>query len=131
MSSSTVNAKRPFGIAQSTVEQGSIISAVTATGTINPITTVQVGSQVSGMIESLHADFNSKVKAGEVVARIDPFPYRARRDQAEANLANAKAALMKARIDLAQRKREVDRAKTLIGQQFVSQNEVDIAVTAL
>ena len=122
--------KVPVRYRTSTVEQGSIISAVTATGTINPITTVQVGSQVSGMIESLHADFNSKVKAGEVVARIDPFPYRARRDQADANLANAKAALMKARIDLAQRKREVDRAKTLIGQQFVSQNEVDIAVTA-
>ena len=122
--------KVPVRYRTSTVDQGSIISAVTATGTINPITTVQVGSQVSGMIESLHADFNSKVKAGEVVARIDPFPYRARRDQADANLANAKAALMKARIDLAQRKREVDRAKTLIGQQFVSQNEVDIAVTA-
>ncbi|MGH7258079.1 MAG: efflux RND transporter periplasmic adaptor subunit, partial [Nitrospiraceae bacterium] len=122
--------KVPVRYRTATVEQGSIISAVTATGTINPITTVQVGSQVSGMIESLHADFNSKVKTGEVVARIDPFPYRARRDQADANLANAKAALMKARIDLAQRKREVDRAKTLIGQQFVSQNEVDVAVTA-
>jgi len=122
--------KVPVRYRTAAVEQGSIISAVTATGTINPITTVQVGSQVSGMIESLHADFNSKVKRGEVVARIDPFPYRARRDQADANLANAKAALMKARIDLAQRKREVDRAQTLVGQQFVSQNEVDVAVTA-
>ena len=62
------------------VERGTVISLVTATGTINPITTIQVGSQVSGMIESLHADFNSKVKAHQVVARIDPFPYQARSD---------------------------------------------------
>ncbi len=122
--------KVPVRYRTASVELGSIMSVVTATGTINPITTVQVGSQVSGMIESLHADFNSKVKAGQVVARIDPFPYRARRDQAEANLANAKASLTKARIDLAQRKREMDRAKALVGQQFVSQNEVDIALTA-
>ena len=112
------------------VERGTVISLVTATGTINPITTVQVGSQVSGMIESLHADFNSKVKANQIVARIDPFPYQARRDQAVASLANAKAALEKARIDLAQRRRELDRAKSLIGQQFISQNEVDVALTA-
>jgi HlyD family secretion protein len=112
------------------VERGTIISLVTATGTINPITTIQVGSQVSGMIESLHADFNSKVKANHVVARIDPFPYQARRDQAAASLANARAAFDKARIDLAQRRRELDRAKSLIGQQFISQNEVDVALTA-
>ncbi len=112
------------------VERGTIISLVTATGTINPITTVQVGSQVSGMIESLHADFNSKVRANQVVARIDPFPYQARRDQAIASLANAKAAFDKARIDLAQRRRELERAKSLIDQQFISQNEVDVALTA-
>ncbi|MCI1279752.1 MAG: efflux RND transporter periplasmic adaptor subunit [Nitrospira sp.] len=112
------------------VERGTIVSLVTATGTINPITTIQVGSQVSGMIESLHADFNSKVTANQVVARIDPFPYQARRDQAVASLANAKAAFDKARIDLAQRRRELDRAKSLIGQQFISQNEVDVALTA-
>lgn len=112
------------------VERGPVISTVTATGTINPVTTVQVGSQVSGMIESLHADFNSTVKTGEVVARIDPFPYRAKRDQASANLANAKAALVKARVDLSQRKRELDRVQVLLTQQFVSQNEVDVAVTA-
>lgn len=112
------------------VERGTIVSLVTATGTINPITTIQVGSQVSGMIESLHADFNSKVKANQVVARIDPFPYQARRDQAVASLANMRAAFDKARIDLAQRRRELDRAKSLIGQQFISQNEVDVALTA-
>ena len=122
--------KAPIRYRTVPVERGTVVSLVTATGTINPITTVQVGSQVSGMIESLHADFNSKVKANQVVARIDPFPYQARRDQAVASLANAKAAFDKARIDLAQRRRELDRAKSLIGQQFISQNEVDVALTA-
>jgi HlyD family secretion protein len=122
--------KIPVRYRTAPVEKGSIVSVITATGTINPITTVQVGSQVSGMIESLHADFNSKVKAGQVVARVDPFPYRARRDQAEANLANANASVTKARTDLAQRKREMERTKALVGQQFVSQNEMDVALTA-
>ena len=106
------------------------MSTVTATGSLNPMTTVQVGSQVSGMIESLHADFNSSVKKGQVVARIDPFPYRAKRDQAAASLANAKAALVKAKVDLNQRKRELDRVQLLLKQDFVSQAEVDTALTA-
>ena len=112
------------------VDRGTVVSVVTATGTINPVVSVQVGSQVTGKIQSLHADFNSIVKAGEVVARIDPAVYEARRDQAAANLANARASVTKARSDLAQRKRELDRARMLLGQQFVSQNDVDVAATA-
>jgi HlyD family secretion protein len=122
--------KPPVRYRTASVERGSLVSIVSATGTINPVTSVQVGSQVSGMIESLHADFNSMVKNGQVVARIDPFPYRARRDQAKANLANAKASLVKARVDLAQRKRELDRTQSLLREQFASQNEVDVALTA-
>jgi HlyD family secretion protein len=122
--------KTPIRYRTAPVERGTVVSGVSATGTINPVTSVQVGSQVSGMIESLHADFNSMVKMGQVVARIDPFPYRARRDQAKANLANAKANLVKSRVELAQRKRELDRAKSLLKESFVSQNEVDVAFTA-
>jgi HlyD family secretion protein len=122
--------KPPVRYRTAPVERGSLISVVSATRTINPVTSVQVGSQVSGMIESLHADFNSIVKTGQVVARIDPFPYKARRDQAKASLANAKASLVKARVDLAQRKRELDRAQSLLREQFASQNEVDVALTA-
>jgi HlyD family secretion protein len=122
--------KSPVRYKSAPIQRGSIISAVTATGSINPMTTVQVGSQVSGMIESLHADFNSSVTKGQVVARIDPFPYRAKRDQASANLANAKAVLIKAKIDLSQRKRELDRVQSLLKQEFVSQAEVDTALTA-
>jgi HlyD family secretion protein len=122
--------KIPIRYKTAPVERGSLVSAVTATGTINPVVSVQVGSQVTGKIESLHADFNSVVKAGEVVARIDPSIYQARRDQAGATLANTIAAKAKASTELAQRKRELDRAKSLLDQQFVSQNDVDVAVTA-
>lgn len=122
--------KAPVRYKSAPIQRGSIISAVAATGSINPMTTVQVGSQVSGMIESLHADFNSSVTKGQVVARIDPFPYRAKRDQAAANLANAKAVLIKAKVDLSQRKRELDRVQSLLKQEFVSQAEVDTALTA-
>lgn len=121
--------KVPVRYRTAPLERGTVVSAVSATGTINPVVSVQVGSQVSGMILSLHADFNSIVKAGDVVARIDPLPFKARRDQAAANLDITKASVGKARTALAQEKREWDRLKALLGQNFVSQNEVDVAAT--
>jgi len=121
--------KAPVRYRSAAVERGSIISLVTATGTINPVVSVQVGTQVSGMIKSLHADFNSVVKAGDIVAMIDPEPFKARRDQAASNLDMSKANVARARTDLAQRRRELDRVKTLVAQQFVSQNDVDVATT--
>ena len=121
--------KAPVRYRSAAVERGPVISLVTATGTINPVVSVQVGTQVSGMIKSLHADFNSVVKAGDIVAVIDSEPLRARRDQAASNLDMSKANTARARTDLAQRKRELDRVKSLVAQQFVSQNDVDVAVT--
>ncbi len=121
--------KAPVRYRSAAVERGPVISLVTATGTINPVVSVQVGTQVSGMIKSLHADFNSVVKAGDIVAVIDSEPLRARRDQAASNLDMSKANTARARTDLAQRNRELDRVKSLIAQQFVSQNDVDVAVT--
>ncbi len=121
--------KAPVRYRSAAVERGPVISLVTATGTINPVVSVQVGTQVSGMIKSLHADFNSVVKAGDIVAVIDSEPLRARRDQAASNLDMSKANVARARTDLAQRNRELDRVKSLVAQQFVSQNDVDVAVT--
>jgi HlyD family secretion protein len=121
--------KAPIRYRSATVERGAVVSLVTATGTINPVVSVQVGTQVSGMIKSLHADFNSVVKAGDIVAVIDPEPFKARRDQAASNLEMVKANAARARTDQAQRKRELDRAKSLVAQQFVSENDVDIALT--
>jgi HlyD family secretion protein len=121
--------KVPVRYRTAVVERGGVTSLVTATGTINPVVSVQVGTQVSGMIKSLHADFNSVVKAGDIVATIDPEPFRARRDQATSNLEMAKANVARARTDQAQRRRELERAKSLIAQQYVSQNDLDVAIT--
>ena len=121
--------KAPVRYRSAEVERGSVISLVTATGMINPVVSVQVGTQVSGMIKSLHADFNSVVKAGDIVATIDPEPFRARRDQAVGNLEMSKANIARAKIDLAQRKRELDRVKSLVAQEFVSQSDVDVATS--
>src|SRR3989304_5868140 len=73
------------------VERGHIESRVSATGTINAVITVQVGSQVSGTIKDLYADFNSKVKEGQVIAKLDQKTFSAQRDQERANLVNAEA----------------------------------------
>ncbi|OQW34680.1 MAG: hypothetical protein A4E19_17310 [Nitrospira sp. SG-bin1] len=121
--------KPPIRYRTAAVDRGQVISVVSATGTINPVVSVQVGSQVSGMIKSLHADFNSHVKAGDIVAVIDPEPFKARREQAASNLEMARSAVARAKADLAQRRRELDRVQSLLPQQFVSQNDVDVALT--
>src|SRR5213080_3233154 len=82
-----------------TVTRGPITQAVTATGTLNPVVNVQVGSQVSGNIAKLFADFNSEVKAGQTVAQIDPMLFQAAVTQAEGDLASTQAALELARIN--------------------------------
>ena len=82
------------------VDRGDIESAITATGNCNAVVTVQVGSQVSGNIIALYADFNTKVKQGQLVARIDPAIFKAQVDQAKANLDTVKAAAMTGRAAL-------------------------------
>src|SRR4030088_1242977 len=82
-----------------TVTRGAITQAVTATGTLNPVVNVQVGSQVSGNIAKLFADFNSQVKAGQTVAQIDPALFQATVTQAEGDLATAQAALELAKVN--------------------------------
>jgi HlyD family secretion protein len=97
------NGTRPtFRLARA--ELGQIISTVSSTGTLTPVTTVQVGSQVSGQIKELNADFNSEVHEGQVIARIDPENFEARVRQAEAELAVALAnvAIQRAAIERAQ-----------------------------
>jgi HlyD family secretion protein len=79
------------------ITRGPLTQAVTATGTLNPVVNVQVGSQVSGNIAKLFADFNSQVKAGQVVAQIDPAIFQATVIQAEGDLAFAQAGLELAR----------------------------------
>src|ERR1043166_10243534 len=79
------------------VERGNLRNTVTATGTLQAVTTVQVGSQASGTISALYADYNSVVKKGQVIAQLDPAVSKAQVDQAQANLNQAKASLANAR----------------------------------
>src|SRR5205807_6391629 len=81
------------------VTRGPITQAVTATGTLNPVQNVQVGSQVTGNIQQLFVDFNSIVKAGQVIAQIDPVVFQASVNQAEGDVANARAVLELARLN--------------------------------
>ncbi|WP_455245211.1 efflux RND transporter periplasmic adaptor subunit [Petrachloros mirabilis] len=111
------------------VDRGPITAVVTATGTVNPVISVQVGSQVSGKIAKPFADFNSVVRQGQILAQIDPQPFKARVSQARAAVKSAKGNLEKAQNMAAQRKRERDRMKRLREQQFVSQADLDLAET--
>ena len=107
-----------------TVTRGPITQAVTATGTLNPVVNVQVGSQVSGNIAKLFADFNSQVKAGQVVAQIDPALFQATVTQAEGDLANAQAALELARVN-------AKRTQDLFARKTASQADLDQAMANL
>jgi HlyD family secretion protein len=107
-----------------TVTRGPITQAVTATGTLNPVVNVQVGSQVSGNIQKLFVDFNSTVKAGEVVAQIDPALFQATVAQAEGDLAAAQAALELARVNF-------NRIQGLVAKQSSAQSELDQALATL
>ena len=110
--------------------RGAIARTVTATGTVNPILTVIVGSYVSGVIEQLSCDFNTPVKTGQVCAKIDPRPYQAVVDQAKANLAVANAQLEKDKANLAYTDLANQRDQTLLKQDSVSKDVADQAKNA-
>src|SRR6266851_1728024 len=116
------------------VERGSIDNVVEATGTINSVITVQVGSQVSGTIAKLYADFNSRVHKGDIVALIDPALFKgallqatADLDNAKANLVAARANLEKAKAGLVQTKADYDRTAGLFKDGILSQQQLDLA----
>src|ERR1041384_4578113 len=107
-----------------TVTRSPITQAVTATGTLNPVVNVQLGSQVSGNISKLFVDFNSQVKAGQVVAQIDPSLFQAAVTQAEGDLASAQAALDLARVN-------AKRTQDLFARKTSSQADLDQAMANL
>src|SRR5467141_1407442 len=116
------------------VEQGGIDDVVEATGTINAVITVQVGSQVSGTIAKLNVDFNSRVHKGDIVALIDPALFQgallqatADLENAKANLAAAKASLEKAKAGAVQTKADYSRTVALSTDKIMSQQQLDLA----
>ena len=113
------------------VTRGDLVSNVSATGTLSPLITVEVGSQVSGTIQSLEADFNTPVRAGDVIARIEPSLFRANVAEAEASLKNAEALRDKAAIAIREKRRNLTRLKGLQERKLVSDSDIDTAQFAL
>jgi HlyD family secretion protein len=121
------NGKQKPQIETAKVERGRIVAKVTATGTLSAIVTVQVGSQVSGRIAELHADFNSEVKKGQLIAKIDPQLFQASVDQARANLLAAQGNVAKARAQAVDAQRQADRNKALVEKKLIAQADYDTA----
>jgi len=112
------------------VAKGNIVSFITASGAVNAVTTVLVGTQVSGTINNIYVDFNSIVKQGQIIAQIDPAIFEAQVEQAKANLLSAKANVEKAAVALADAQRTMKRQKELFAKNLISMSDVDAAVTA-
>ena len=106
------------------VERGELTQLVTATGTLNPVVNVTVGSQVSGIINKLYVDYNSMVKSNQVIAEIDPSTYQAAVEQATADLANAKA-------NLELQQAEATRSADLFTNKLISGSDYDTAIANL
>lgn len=102
------------------VDRGDIVQRIAANGTLNPVVLVNVGTQVSGTVYKVHADFNDRVDAGQVMAELDPSLFQAQVKQSEANLLNAQASLALARIKLG-------RTDTLYQKKLIAKEELDIA----
>jgi HlyD family secretion protein len=125
----------------SKIERGSLQASVSASGAVNPVTQVSVGTQVSGQIKELYVDFNAEVKAGQLIALIDPetFEYRVRSAQADldsaraqvltaqANVASSNAQVSRAKLDLTEAQRDLERQQALVDKQFVTQSVADKA----
>ena len=127
------------------VERGPMAAVVAASGTLNAVTTVQVGSQISGQVKDIYADFNTAVKKGQVIARIDPATFELRVNQTRADLDAAESAVAVARsglaaqqaefgrvkIKLADAERDLARKKMLVDKKFISPAELDKANVVL
>ncbi|MFN8543504.1 MAG: efflux RND transporter periplasmic adaptor subunit [Candidatus Binatia bacterium] len=110
-----------------TIDRGPISATVTATGTVNPVTTVTVGSYVSGPIQAIFADFNDRITKGQLLARIDPRPFQVRVEAAEADVANARARLAKTHADADLRRATLRRQRALAATGVTSRNDLDVA----
>ena len=123
------------------IERGNLQATVSASGAVNPVTQVSVGTQISGQIKELYVDFNSEVRAGQLIALIDPETYEYRMRQAQADVDAARAAVLtaqanvlaaaaqvsRARVDVDEAKRDYDRKALLVDKQFIAQSEADKA----
>src|SRR5688572_453922 len=110
-----------------TVSRGDVVETVEATGTLEAVTTVQVGTQVSGTIKALHADFNSQVKKGQVVAELDPSLFQTQVDQARATLVRLQAEVDRAKVQVDDTRVKLKRAHELSARQLIPATDLETA----
>jgi HlyD family secretion protein len=115
------------GYVTAMLDRGPVTATVTATGTVNPVTTVQVGTYVSGPIIAIDVNFNSRVHKGQRVAKIDPAPFQVKVQSSIAELANARAKVLKSRADLDMKKLTLERNRQLLDKNLIAQNDYDTA----
>ncbi|HET7040089.1 MAG TPA: efflux RND transporter periplasmic adaptor subunit, partial [Gemmatimonadales bacterium] len=121
------SAKPRLQLDSAAVDRGRIVAKVTATGTLSAIVTVQVGSQVSGRIAALHADFNSSVKKGQLIAKIDPQLFQAALEQARANFMASQGNLARSKAQAVDAERPSQRAQALAERKLIAQADLDTA----
>lgn len=121
--------QRPPAVTYQTVPlaRGKVTARVTASGTLSPLVTVEVGSQVSGRIAELFVDFNSPVKEGQILAKIDPQLFQAAVEQARANHSAAQGSLAKARANETNAKKNLERMRELAARELIAEADLDIA----
>ncbi len=117
--------KTVYGLTTSQITRGEIVSTVTATGVLNAISVIAVGTQVSGTVQEIYVDFNSQVKAGQLIALIDPSVLKLTLSENEASLAVYQASVSSARASLADSERKYARNKELYSRNLIAKSEVD------
>src|SRR6478736_6323701 len=124
------NTKEPE-VRTAQITRGDVVQAVQATGTIEAVTTVQVGTQVGGIVQDLYADFNDFVKKGQVIARLDPTILDTQIEQQRANVTRAEADLDRLKVARDDAKLKLDRAKALSEKNLLPRSDYETAVTNL
>jgi HlyD family secretion protein len=112
------------------VDRGDVVAKVSASGSLSALVTVDVGTQVSGRVQSLLADFNSQVKKGELIAKIDPALFQGAVAQARANVVAAEGNLARLAVQADDARRQSERARQMFDQRLISENDRDTALTA-
>ncbi|PRH83821.1 efflux RND transporter periplasmic adaptor subunit [Arenimonas caeni] len=118
------------GFRTAKIDRGDVAVVISATGTLRATTTVDVGSQVSGQVQEVLVDFNDRVSRGQEIARLDPAPLQTRLQQAEADLASARASVNEARATLKNAEADFARKSDLLARQLIARSEADLALAA-
>ena len=113
------------------VTRGDVVERVQATGTLEAVTTVDVGTQVSGVVQELYADFNDIVRKGQVIARLDPSILQVQIESQQANVIRAEADLERLRVTLEDAKQKLDRAQAMFEKELVPRTDLETAEIAV